>query len=72
MGKRASISKKDIGEIVLKPERMNPQRESWLYENKEALASVRHGLNQARRGEFAGKGPDLKTAAKLADMLQDD
>lgn len=59
-------------EIVLKFARVIPEREAWLYDNKGALASVRRGLRQAKAGNFAKKGPDLKAAAELADQLQDD
>lgn len=59
-------------EIVLKLVRLIPERESWLYENTEALASVRRGLNQARAGKFAKRAPDLRAAAKLAAQLRDD
>lgn len=69
---RTVIVEERDGEIVLKLARLIPQSESWLYENKEALASVRRGLNQARNGKFARKGPDLKAAAELADALRDE
>jgi len=59
-------------EIILRLARVIPEREAWLYENNDALASVRKGLAQAKAGTFARKGPDLKAAAELADELQDD
>jgi len=59
-------------EIVLRLARVIPEREAWLYDNKEALASLRRGLAQARAGKFARKGPDLAAALKLADQIQDD
>jgi len=46
-------------------------REAWLYENPKALASVRRGLDQARKGKIAKIPPDLKEAAKLAATLLD-
>ena len=52
-------------------ERVIPEREVWLYENARALASVRRGLDQARKGEVAKNPPDLKAAAKLAGQLED-
>lgn len=40
-----------------------PERERWLYENPEALASVQRGLEEARRGEYA-EAPDLEVDLK--------
>jgi hypothetical protein len=48
-----------------------PEGEAWLYENPKALASVRRGLDQARKGNVTKKPPDLKAAAKLAEQLED-
>jgi hypothetical protein len=59
-------------EIVLRLARVIPERESWLYDNKDALASVRQGLKEARARTFAKKGPDLRSAAALADQLRDE
>jgi hypothetical protein len=44
------------GDILLKPMALIPARELWLYENKEALESVKRGLSQEGtidRGSFA-------------------
>ena len=44
------------GDIILKPMASIPAREFWLYENKEALESVKRGLSQEGtidRGSFA-------------------
>jgi hypothetical protein len=44
------------GDILLKPMASIPARELWLYENKEALESVKRGLSQEGtidRGSFA-------------------
>jgi hypothetical protein len=60
------------GELLVRLARVIPEREAWLYDNKEALAAVRRGLKQATEGKFAKKGPDLKSAAALAEELQDD
>jgi len=48
-----------------------PEREVWLYENPKALASVRRGLEQARKGKVTKTPPDLKATAKLAEQLED-
>ncbi len=58
-------------EVVVRLARLIPEREAWLYENPQALALVRRGLDQARKGKVAKKAPDLKLAAKLATRLED-
>jgi hypothetical protein len=60
------------GELLIRLARVIPEREAWLYENKDALASVRRGLNQAASGKFAKKGPDLEAATALGELLQED
>ena len=60
------------GEIIVRLARVIPERESWLYENKPALASVRRGLEQAAAGQFVKKAVVLKAASRLAAALQDD
>ena len=58
-------------EVVVRLARVIPEREAWLYENPKALASVRRGLDQARKGNVAKNPPDLKAVAKLAEQLED-
>jgi len=58
-------------EVIVRLARVIPEREAWLYENPKALASVRRGLDQARKGKVAASPPDLKAAAKLAARLED-
>jgi hypothetical protein len=51
---KASILKN--GDIILKPMASIPARELWLYQNQEAMESVRRGLSQEGkidRGSFA-------------------
>lgn len=69
---RTMIVEERGDEIVLRLARVIPEREAWLYESKEALASLRRGLKQARARKFARKGPDLGAAAELASRLHDD
>jgi hypothetical protein len=57
------------GEVLVKLACVIPAREAWLYDNAEALSSVRRGLGQADQREFAKKGPDLTAAAALAERL---
>ena len=58
-------------EVIIRLARVIPEREAWLYENPKALASVRRGLDQARKGNVAKNPPDMKAAAKLAAQLED-
>jgi hypothetical protein len=58
-------------EVVVRLGRVVPERDSWLYENEAALAAVRRGLDQARKGKFAD-GPDLDAAKALADEIPED
>lgn len=58
-------------EVIIRLARVIPEREVWLYENPKALASVRRGLDQARKGKVTKTPPDLKAAAKLAEQLED-
>jgi ABC-type nitrate/sulfonate/bicarbonate transport system substrate-binding protein len=39
------------GRIILEPMRAVPDREAWLYDNPEALASVLQGLKEAGEGK---------------------
>ena len=57
--------------VIVRLARVIPERVAWLYENPEALASVRRGLDQARKGGVTKIPPDLQAAAKLAGQLED-
>jgi len=57
--------------IVIRPARVIPEREAWLYENEEALEQVRTGLAQARDRKFA-QGPSLKESRRLAESMGDE
>jgi len=65
------VEEQGSGEFLVRLARVIPEQEAWLYDNPEALNSVRRGLTQARAGEINRKGPDLKAAAKLAEQLED-
>ena len=58
-------------EVIVRLARVIPEREVWLYKNPKALASVRRGLDQARKRKVAKRPPDLKAAAKFAEQLED-
>lgn len=57
-------------EVLVKLARVIPESEAWIYENAEALGSVRRGLAQARARQ-AGQGPDLEADSRLAAELED-
>jgi hypothetical protein len=65
------IEPRGEGEVLVKLARVIPAREAWLYKNKEALASVRRGLQQAVEGQSV-PGPDLEAVASLVEQLQDE
>ena len=46
--------------ILIKPVVMIPAEEAWLYKNQTALDRVRHGLDEARRGNFTDSSPDVE------------
>ena len=48
----------DLGQIVLDPQVTIPAYEAWLFENPEALASVRRGLADATAGRVTEIDPD--------------
>ncbi len=48
---RFEIFCNDAGQILLSPGTTVRLHEAWLYKNKQALASLRQGMNEAARGE---------------------
>ena len=58
-------------EVIVRLARVIPEREVWLYKNTEALALVRRGLAQARKGSVTKTPPDMKAASKLAKQIVD-
>ncbi len=65
------VEERESGELVIKPARVIPEREAWLYENPRALAAVRTGLDQARAGKVS-KGPDMAKARRIAKSIPDE
>ena len=45
-----------IGQIILDPQVTIPASELWLFENKEALASVQQGLLESMTGKTKKRG----------------
>lgn len=50
------ITVEDSGRIILEPLAEIPSRELWLYQNHEALASVKRGLKQSAEGKTHSRG----------------
>lgn len=63
-----SIEKLADGRIILDPVVVRPEREQWLYDNDEAMASVQRGLEQSARDE----GVSLGSFAQYADADDDE
>lgn len=68
-GRMVIVDASDPERIVISPAVAIPEREAWLYKNKEALSRVRKGLEQARNGHFSKSPPNLDEDAALADQL---
>ena len=58
-----AVEVREDGSIVLHPRVEIPAREAWLFRNKEALASVRRGLEESAKGE----AKELGSFARYAD-----
>ena len=58
-------------EIRLELARVIPERESWLYQNPEAKASLLRGLRQAKARNFSKSPPDLAADQALVDEIED-
>ena len=71
LGKRATevsgytLKERKDGTILLEPLIEVPAKEAWLFKNKEALESVKRGLEQSTKGKtkslgsYHSKNPDL-------------
>jgi hypothetical protein len=53
------IDDSDETRIVIMPAKVVPAHEVWLYQNNDALRSVLLGLEQAGKGQFSGKPPNI-------------
>ena len=68
----AIVQYRGDGEILIRLARVIPEKEAWLYQNERALALVRQGLDEAQRGEFSTKAPDLQESFSFAEQLPDE
>ena len=48
------------GQIILDPQVSIPASELWLFENKEALASVDRGIAESMKGQVINRGSFAK------------
>ena len=67
-GEQYQVTEAEDGTIVLTPVAVIPKRELWLWQNPEALNSVRRGLEESARGE----GRSLGSFAQYADDNSDE
>lgn len=51
------VYRNSLGQYILDPQISVPAHEAWLYQNPEALAAVKKGLEAARAGKFV-KAPE--------------
>lgn len=66
-GEQYEVTEASDGTIVLTPVAVIPKRELWLWQNPEALASVKRGLEQSARGG----GRSLGSFAQYVDEPDD-
>ncbi len=57
-----NIYRNALGQLILDPVKAVPASEMWLYENAEALASVKRGLRESAEGKTVYCGSFAKYA----------
>ncbi|MDR3711169.1 MAG: hypothetical protein P4L51_00010 [Puia sp.] len=57
-----NIYRNPLGQLVLDPVKTVPVSEMWLYENPQALASVKQGLRESAEGKSVYRGSFAKYA----------
>jgi hypothetical protein len=57
-----NIYRNPLGQLILDPVKTIPASEMWLYENPEALASVKQGLRESAEGKTVYRGSFAKYA----------
>jgi hypothetical protein len=57
-----NIYRNPLGQLILDPVKTVPISEMWLYENAEALASVKRGLRESAEGKSVHRGSFAKFA----------
>jgi hypothetical protein len=51
-----NIYTNSLGQVILDPVKAVPASEMWLYENPQALASVKQGLRESAEGKRVYRG----------------
>jgi len=51
-----NIYRNPLGQLVLDPVKAIPASEMWLFENPQALASVKQGLRESAQGKSVDRG----------------
>jgi hypothetical protein len=51
-----NIYSNPLGQLILDPVKAIPASEVWLYENPQALASVKQGLRESAEGKSVDRG----------------
>jgi len=57
-----NVYRNPLGQLILDPVKTIPAYEMWLYENPEALASVKQGLRESAEGKRVYRGSFAKHA----------
>jgi hypothetical protein len=57
-----NIYRNSLGQLILDPVKAVPASEMWLYENTQALASVKQGLRESAEGKSVYRGSFAKYA----------
>jgi len=57
-----NIYRNSLGQLILDPVKAIPAAEMWLYENPQALASVKQGLRESAEGKRVYRGSFAKHA----------
>jgi hypothetical protein len=60
--KAFNIYRNPLGQLVLDPVKTVPASEIWLYENADALASVKQGMRESAEGKTIHRGSFAKFA----------
>ena len=51
-----NVYRNSLGQVILDPVKAVPASEMWLYENPQALASVKQGLRESAEGKSVYRG----------------